>query len=58
MRFTASRYEREMTQKPRPRREPLPRQDAPAGTPCVGCPYWRGIQCMTCYRKLLEPGGR
>ena len=58
MRFTGSYFEWEMTQTPKPRREPLPQPGAPVGSPCVGCPYWRGIQCMTCYRELLEHIGR
>ena len=26
---------------------------APEGSRCHGCPYWRGIGCVTCYRELL-----
>ena len=33
---------------------------APKGSRCDGCPYWRGIACMSCYRDLLKTpdGGR
>lgn len=57
MNFTDSRYEREMKELPR-KAEPIPATEAPAGCPCVGCPYWRGIMCVTCYRELLEHYGR
>ena len=32
---------------------------APKGSRCSGCPYWRGIGCVSCYRELLKtPAGR
>ncbi|BCK85216.1 hypothetical protein MM59RIKEN_25350 [Pusillibacter faecalis] len=32
----------------------------PKGSRCDGCPYWRGIGCMFCYREQLAPktGGK
>ena len=27
----------------------------PKGSRCDGCPYWRGIGCMFCYREQLKP---
>ncbi len=59
MRFTDSPYEKLMQELPRPK-SPAPMQ-APKGTRCHGCPYWRGIGCVSCYRDLLKPersGGR
>ena len=44
--------EREMRQRPR-KGCPTPSQ-GPRGTQCAGCPYWRGIRCMTCFRELLH----
>ena len=36
-----------------------PPSKAPKGSRCHGCPYWRGIACVSCYRELLgKPGGR
>ena len=50
MNFTNSPYEKMMKQRPRP----LAR-----GSRCSGCPYWRGIGCVSCYRELLKaPAGR
>lgn len=59
MRFTGSPYEKMMQEIPRPK-APAPMQ-APKGTRCHGCPYWREIACVSCYRALLKPprrGGR
>ena len=55
MRFTDSPYEDFMKQKnyfkgPQP---DLP----PKGSRCHGCPYWRGIGCVACYRELLKGAG-
>lgn len=57
MNFTDSRYESIMQETPRPE---LPVLGPPKGCLCMGCPYWRGIVCMSCYKKLLKnlhPGG-
>lgn len=51
MRFTNSPYEKMMQEIPRYERPESPK--APAGSSCHGCPYWRGIGCVTCYRELL-----
>lgn len=58
MNFTDSQYEREMKKKPQPE-EPAA-TGAPDDSRCDGCPYWRGIQCVSCYRDLLRQlhGGR
>ncbi|MSD55629.1 hypothetical protein GKD74_16545, partial [Faecalibacterium prausnitzii] len=32
-------------------------QKAPEGTPCAGCPYWKGIGCLFCYREHLKKAG-
>lgn len=58
MNFTASLYEREM-KKP-PSKEAPEQTGAPRGSRCSGCPYWRGILCVSCYRELLKdfPRGR
>ena len=45
MKFTNSPYETMMQQVPRYER------------PCHGCPYWRGIGCVACYRELLKGTG-
>ena len=29
----------------------------PKGSRCEGCPYWRGIGCVFCYREQLKPPG-
>ena len=29
----------------------------PQGSRCDGCPYWRGIGCVVCYREQLKPPG-
>ena len=57
MNFTNSPYEKMMKQRPRPMAPSVPK--APRGSRCSGCPYWRGIRCVSCYRELLKtPGGR
>ncbi|MGN9173406.1 hypothetical protein ACTM9N_11315 [Lachnospiraceae bacterium HCP1S3_A8] len=58
MRFTDSPFEKMMKQKPRPQ-VPAPAKP-PRGSRCSGCPYWRGIGCVSCYRELLKApaGGR
>lgn len=58
MNFTDSRYEPVMQEPPRPELPVM--EEAPKGCRCMGCPYWRGIVCMSCYKKLLRnlhPGG-
>ena len=27
----------------------------PKGSRCDGCPYWRGIGCVFCYKEKLTP---
>ena len=55
MKFTNSPYETMMQQVPRYERlEPV---NAPEGSRCHGCPYWRGIGCVPCYRELLKDAG-
>ena len=50
MKFTNSPYETMMQQVLRYERpEPV---KAPEG-----CPYWRGIGCVACYRELLKGAG-
>lgn len=57
MNFTTNPLEREMKRLPRPR-APRPEQP-PKGSLCSGCPYWRGIPCVSCFQSLLSrPGGR
>ena len=56
MTFTDNPFEREM--KEPPRMEEAAPAAPPAGCRCVGCPYWRGIMCLSCYRDLLDLGGR
>ena len=55
MRFTDSPFEKMMKQKPRPQ-APAPAKP-PRGSRCSGCPYWRGIGCVSCYRELIPTGG-
>lgn len=57
MNFTNSPYE---TMMKRPSHiQPPATSKAPKGSRCHGCPYWRGIACVPCYRELLgKPGGR
>ena len=54
MRFTNSPFEKMMS--PQAPATPKP----PRGSRCSGCPYWRGIGCVSCYRELLKApaGGR
>ena len=53
MNFTNSPYE---TMMKRPSHiQPPATPKAPKGSRCDGCPYWRGIACMSCYRDLLKP---
>ncbi len=54
MRFTNSPYESFMKQPSYYRGPPPGPLPAPKGTRCHGCPYWRGIVCMSCYRELLK----
>ena len=52
MNFTNSPYETMMKAVP----YPAPgHAQGPQGSRCDGCPYWRGIACMSCYRDLLKP---
>ena len=53
--FTNSLYERMMKEIPH-KEIPTP-QKAPEETPCAGCPYWRGIGCVFCYRKHFKKQG-
>ena len=55
MNFTNSPCERMMKEIPHPE-TPAP-QKAPEGTPCAGCPYWRGIGCVFCYREGIKKQG-
>ena len=58
MNFTNRPYE---TMMKRPSHiQPPATPKAPKGSRCDGCPYWRGIACMSCYRDLLKTpdGGR
>ena len=58
MNFTNSPYEVFMKE-PSCYRGPVGPQLAPKGTCCLGCPYWKGIACITCYRELLKkPSGK
>ncbi|WP_300417539.1 hypothetical protein [uncultured Oscillibacter sp.] len=52
MNFTDSQYEKVMKETPQPEAPVTP--GAPGGCRCVGCPYWRGIMCVSCYRELLK----
>ena len=47
MMFTSSPYEKLMQEPPRYLDHGM--EDAPVGTPCHKCPYWRGIACASCY---------
>jgi len=56
MNFTSSPYEKMMKRPPRSEAPTLPQ--APRGSRCNGCAYWRGIACVSCYQELLKtPGG-
>ena len=58
MNFTDSPFEK-MIKQPFYSRGPSVEHPATEGTACHGCPYWRGIACVSCYRELLKaPGGR
>ena len=52
MNFTNSPYERMMKEIHHPK-TPAP-QKVPERTPCSGCPYWRGIGCVFCYREHFK----
>ena len=52
MNFTNNPYEKMMKEKPKPINPTYPK--APKGTPCEGCPYWRGIVCVFCFRLLVK----
>ena len=53
MNFTNSPYEKMMKEQPKGRKNiTLPK--APIGTPCKGCPYWRGIACVFCFKERLR----
>ena len=58
MNFTNNPFEK-MMKRP-PRQQPPSAEQPPRGSRCSGCPYWRGIGCVSCYRELLKPpaGGR
>lgn len=47
MNFTKSPFEA-MMKKPSHIQTPPPSK-APKGSRCHGCPYWRGIACVSCY---------
>ena len=55
MNFTNSPYEAFMKEPSyfAPSPSPAP---APEGTKCHGCPYWKGITCVFCYREKLHAG--
>ena len=53
MNFTNSPYEKMMKEMPKGRKS-FPMPEAPSGTHCKGCPYWRGISCVFCYREHLK----
>lgn len=58
MNFTNSPFEK-MMKRP-PRQQSLSAAKPPRSSRCSGCPYWRGIGCVSCYRELLKApaGGR
>lgn len=56
MNFTNSPYEPFMKQ-PSYYYGPAAPEPAPKGSRCHGCPYWRGIACVSCYRDLLKKPG-
>ena len=58
MRFTDSPFEKnDEAEAPSPGSCPA---KPPRGSRCSGCPYWRGIGCVSCYRELMRApaGGR
>lgn len=58
MRFTNSPYEDFMKEKSY--FKGVQPNQPPKGSYCDGCPYWRGIVCVSCYKKLMDKadGGR
>ena len=53
MRFTNSPYEDFMKEVSYIKgAQPSP---PPKGSCCNGCPYWRGIGCVFCYKEKLTP---
>ena len=50
MRFTNNPYEEFMKEKSY-------FKGVPPSLPPNGCPYWRGIGCVFCYREQLKPPG-
>lgn len=57
MNFTNSPYEALMKEPSYLNLPPSP-APAPEGTKCHGCPYWKGIACVFCYREKLNHSGR
>ena len=55
MRFTNNPYEGFMKEKSY--FKGVPPSLPPKGSRCDGCPYWRGIGCVFCYREQLKPPG-
>ena len=54
--FTDSPYERMMQEVPRPGQPEA--VQAPEGSACRGCSYWRGVACVgICYRELTAGMG-
>ena len=53
MRFTNNPYEGFMKEKSY--FKGVPPSLPPKGSRCDGCPYWRGIGCVFCYREQLKP---
>ena len=58
MRFTNNPYEGFMKEKSY--FKGVPPSLPPKGSRCDGCPYWRGIGCVFCYREQLrvKTGGK
>ena len=54
MRFTDSPFEAMMKQKLCSQDPSAPK--APRDSQCSGCPYWRGIGCVSWYRELMRAG--
>ena len=54
MRFTNNPYEGFMKEKSY--FKGVPPSLPPKGSRCDGCPYWRGIGCVFCYREQLPSG--
>ena len=55
MRFTNNPYEGFMKEKSY--FKGVPPSLPPKGSRCDGCPYWRGIGCVFCYREHRATGG-